>query len=480
VPSNPWIYAVNAQVLLRRLSSRSGQITLAGVPDDYWGRLGDRFNLVWLLGVWERSPAAREEALTDPGLRRAYSAALADRSAADVGASPYAVRRYRLEPTLGRTNELALVHERLRRNGLGLLLDFVSNHVARDHPWTTRQPEYFVRPTATARARHPEWFFEARPGLFLAHGRDPYFAPWTDTAQFDFNSPELRRALIGELLTIARVSDGVRCDMAMLALSDIHADIWRETGERKRLASEFWTEAIATVRRQNPGFLFIAEAYWGLGPKLIELGFDYVYDKELYDALRAGAPAVQRHLASDALGAGALRFIENHDEDRAANVFALPQALAATAIIATLPGALLINDGQPEGRRKRVPVQLLREPEEPADLETAAAYGELFDALKRAPIGSGVWTPLRVEARGRPQNPEPFAWRWDGPPAPGMVLVNYSPETVAAVIHGGQAHEPTVPVGGGLRHETGAVAQEEPKIEASLRPWEVRVVSMGA
>lgn len=476
--SNHWIYAVNAHLLLSRLPGGSRQVTLAGVPDEYWGALSGRFDLVWLLGVWERSPAARQQALTNPQLRREYAAALSDQSARDVGASPYAVRRYRLEAALGRADELTLVHERLRRNGLGLILDFVSNHVARDHPWTMRQPEYFIRPSAAALARNPDWFFEARPGVFLAHGRDPNFPPWTDTAQFDFSSPELRRALIGELLAIAQVSDGVRCDMAMLALNDVHATTWTEAGgERRRLASEFWAEAITTVRRLHPDFLFIAEAYWGMGPRLLQLGFDYVYDKELYDSLREGAAAVRGHLASDNLGPGALRFIENHDENRSAAVFPLPQALAATAMIATLPGALLINDGQLEGRRKRVPVQLLREPEEPIDDATARGYDALLSVLRTPPIGFGVWTRLRFEP---PPSAETglFAWRWDGEPTPCVVLVNYSSKGVAAVIDAAHGRDGFVQIHEEVTPQTATVAQRARTLTATLGPWEVRVLSI--
>ena len=134
--------------------------------------------------------------------------------------------------------------------------------------------------------------------------------------------PGLRRASIRTVLAIAGQCDGIRCDMAMLLLNKIFEGTWgRRAGQRPE--AEYWTEIIPTVRESHPDFLFIAEAYWDREWELQQLGFDYCYDKRLYDRLELGDPqSVRLHLGADpAYQAKLVRFIENHDEPRAAAIF---------------------------------------------------------------------------------------------------------------------------------------------------------------
>ena len=143
---------------------------------------------------------------------------------------------------------------------------------------------------------------------------------------------------------------------------------------------------IGRVKAAHPDFTFIAEAYWDMEWTLQQQGFDYCYDKRLYDRLlHEGAESVRGHLTAgldyqDKL----VRFIENHDEPRAAATFG-PRARAAAVVAATLPGARLYHDGQLEGRRTHIPVFLARGPEEAPDEDLRAFYAEL----------------LSLEARGR-------------------------------------------------------------------------------
>src|SRR5262249_36697057 len=150
----------------------------------------------------------------------------------------------------------------------------------------------------------------------------------------------------------AEQCDGVRCDMAMLLLSDIFQRTW---GERAGAypAQEYWSEIIQAVRHSHPDFLFMAEAYWDLEWTLQQLGFDYCYDKRLYDRLEhEDANSVRGHLmASLDYQQKLVRFIENHDEPRALAAFPLAKARAAAVTTSTLPGAKLFHEGQFEGRR---------------------------------------------------------------------------------------------------------------------------------
>src|SRR5262249_50267931 len=153
------------------------------------------------------------------GIAREARRALGDLAASDIVASPYAIARYEVSPLLGGAQDLLELRARLRRRGIGLLLDLVPNHSAQDHPFVAEHPEYYVR-APPGRGADPETF-PAPGGARLFCGRDPYFAPWTDTAQLDYRSVRTRRAMLGQLLAVAELCDGVRCDMAMLVLSDV-------------------------------------------------------------------------------------------------------------------------------------------------------------------------------------------------------------------------------------------------------------------
>ena len=135
--------------------------------------------------------------------------------------------------------------------------------------------------------------------------------------------------------------------MAMLMMNDVFTRTW---GDRVGPApdTDYWPTVIPAVRAHHPGFLFLAEAYWDLEWALQQQGFDYCYDKRLYDRLAARtADAVRGHLLAD-LGyqEHLVRFVENHDEPRAAAAFGARQAPAAAVATLTQTGARLIHDGQ--------------------------------------------------------------------------------------------------------------------------------------
>ena len=197
------------------------------------------------------------------------------------------------------------------------MLDFVPNHMALDHPWVESHPEYFVAGTDVDRAREPQNYVRVtrkKGNLILAYGRDPYFSGWPDTLQLDYSNPDTQEAMTRELLKIAGRCDGVRCDMAMLILPEVFERTWG------RRSQPFWPQATARVREKVPGFLFMAEVYWDLEWTLQQQGFDYTYDKRLYDRLREGhARPVREHLhAALDYQVKLARFLENHDEPRAA------------------------------------------------------------------------------------------------------------------------------------------------------------------
>ncbi len=440
---HPILYEVNARVLVNELSRREGKrVTLGEIPDsmlDTWEGFG--FTAIWLMGVWTTGTLGQEIARAHEGLQGEYRRALPDFVKEDVLCSPYAVTAYAVSPALGGNKGLKILRERLAARGISLVLDFIANHTAQDHEWVASHPDYYVCGEAGDESKHPDIYFSTSSLLgqkTLAFGRDPTYPGWTDTAQLNHADPGMRRALIEELTRIAGMCDGVRCDMAMLVLKSVFVRTW---GDRSTAASggppvdEFWKDAIAAVRKESPGFVFIAEAYWDLEWELQHLGFDYTYDKRLYDRLlREGASAVRDHLKAEMeYQLRSVRFIENHDEDRAAH--ALPSEswqYAAAVVAATVPGMFLIHEGQMEGSTVRLPVQLGRRSEEVRSERTRTFYQSLLSVLRHEVFREGSWRLLSSRPGWQEnltwQNFLLFWWQTEGGAA-RMVVVNYAPHS---------------------------------------------------
>jgi len=382
-PAAPVLYEIDTWPWLVELRRRCGaEVTLADLPAAVWDEVADTgADAVWLMGVWERSPFGLSVAAADAGLQRAFREALPDLTPRDVVGSPYCVRRYVVDPHLGGPAALAAARAELARRGLRLILDYVPNHVAPDHPAVAANPDWFVAGTVRDLAEAPDAWFDIGVRV-LAHGRDPYFPPWPDVAQLNAFCPALRQATADVLGDILDQCDGVRCDMAMLLTNDVFAKTWGEYAGSAP-AEEFWPVVIGRLRRRHPDAVLIAEAYWDMEWTLQQQGFDFCYDKRLYDRLaHEDAGAVRMHL-----GAGQdyqrrlIRFIENHDEPRAAAAMPGGRDRAAAIAVATLPGATLWHDGQFEGRRVRLPVFLGRRPDEPADEDLNTTVGQALEII---------------------------------------------------------------------------------------------------
>lgn len=143
----------------------------------------------------------------------------------------------------------------------------------------------------------------------------------------------------------------------------------------------------------------IAEVYWDLEYEIEQQGFDYAYDKRLYDRLKTDDPEdVRRHLLADIEYQRRLvRFIENHDEDRCAAVFGAERSMAAATVALTLPGLRLVHEGQIDGWTMRVPVQLGRRTPEPGHPGLRAFYERLLAVLRSPVFHQGSWRLLRTQ-----------------------------------------------------------------------------------
>jgi hypothetical protein len=398
---HPLLLQVNTRILLKEHGRALGRLaTLDDLPDARLDEVAEQgFTWIWLLGVWTTGRAARAVSRSRAHWRAEFARELPDVRDSDITGSPFAIHAYDVAAELGGDAALARLRERLGRRGLSLMLDFVPNHVSPDHPWVRAHPEWFIEGTEEDLSREPTAWGrpEAAQGRILAYGRDPYFPGWPDTLQLNYMEPGLCEAMQGELSRVADRCDGVRCDMAMLVLPEVFRRTWGDRALPRDgsppVHRSFWPDAIARVRARRPEFLFMAEVYWDLEWALQQQGFDFTYDKRLYDGLRSGdAGRIREHLSAQLeFQERCARFLENHDEPRAATIFTPEQERAAAVIAFLCPGLRFFHEGQLEGRKIHASMHLGRRAEEPPDRDLRGFYDRLLAVLGREEVHGGTW-----------------------------------------------------------------------------------------
>jgi glycosidase len=427
--NHPLIFEINTFPWLNTLSEIFGHtINLNNIPLELIDQELAVFDAIWCMGVWERSPKGRNMARNDEGLQKEYQKALRYYSTDDVIGSPYAVYYYHVDSHIGGSEGLASFRKDLASRNISLILDYVPNHVAVDHIWTLEKSDIFVKGTMDDLMQKPFEYFSVGQEVY-ANGRDPNFPPWTDTVQINAFSQSARDKALNTLINIAEQCDGVRCDMAMLMTNKVFKRTWGEkVGDEPE--TEFWEDLIPPIKEKFPNFKFIAEVYWDMEWELIQQGFDYCYDKRLYERLaNENAKSVVEHLQANwDYQKKLLRFIENHDEPRAVTVFGEEASKAAATIALTLPGAKLIYEGQMRGYEIKVPVQLGKNPNEDDNLDLMNFYEKLIKALPGVEFSDGHWslcesTPIGGEERSYKNL---VAYQWWNNTKRRVIIVNYS------------------------------------------------------
>jgi len=426
----PSLYQVNTRVWLTELAQGLGRkATLDDVPDaalDQFAEMG--FDWIWFLSVWNTGRQAQKISRENQEWQREFRATLPDLQEEDIRGSGFAITGYSVHPDLGGNEALQRLRKRMQKRGLKLMLDFVPNHMAPDHPWVEKYPEYFVQGTLSDLERSPQNYRVIKVGsdeMVFAFGRDPYFPGWPDTLQLDYSNPSTQEAMIQELLRIADQCDGLRCDMAMLVLPEVFEKTWG------RKTPAFWLNATNRVREKVPEFTFMAEVYWDLEWTLQQQGFDYTYDKRLYDRLREGhARPIREHFyAAPDYQVRLARFLENHDEPRAAATFNNEVHKAAAVITFLSQGLRFFHQGQFEGRKKRISPHLVRAPKEQTDQELKIFYDKLLTAIKAPIFREGKWYLLEPRSAWDGNNSwdDFIAFAWEGENgAMSLVVVNYA------------------------------------------------------
>jgi hypothetical protein len=435
----PSLYQINTRVLLTQLSRKLGRAAnLDDIPDSELDSIAKKkFDWIWFLSVWQTGLAGQRVSRTNLEWRKEFEETLPDLCEDDIAGSGFAITGYTVHKDLGGNEALKRLRARVHERGLKLMLDFVPNHTGIDHPWVEDHPEYYIPGTDALLAQAPKNYTRSnrlQDPFILAYGRDPYFPGWPDTFQLNYGNPATQQAMINELLSIAALCDGVRCDMAMLVLPDVFERTWGIS------AQPFWPKATSTVREKFPGFTFMAEVYWDLEWTLQQQGFDYTYNKRLYDRLHERkAASVRDHLRAEINYQNKMAaFLENHDEQRAAVTFAEGVHQAAAIITFLSPGLRFFHQGQFEGRKKRISPHLVRGPEELTNQNVETFYDRLLTVLQLPIVRNGQWQLLECtpawEGNWTSECYVAFAWQGDDD-ARLLVIVNFAENQSQCYLH---------------------------------------------
>lgn len=436
-PQYPCIYEINTLVWLYELSQIQGRVvTLMDVPSEQWDAIAAlKIDAVWFMGVWERSPAGIRLSMEDANRLDSFKQALPDFTTEDNVGSAYCVRRYVVDERLGGPAGLMEAKRQLWQRGIRLILDYVPNHVAPDHPWVLDHLEYFIHGTEEELLKTPANFITVNNHILACGNKE-----WPDVIQLNAFNQQMRKATANTIKEIASQCDGIRCDMAMLMMNSVFEGKWEHLAGTKP-SQEYWPDIISQVKTNYPDTLFIAEVYGEHKWELQQQGFDYCYDKDrLYQRLKEGnVDGVRLHLkyASLSYQSKLIRFIENHDESRAVKVFSPPERERGAAIVAmSLPGAKLIHEGQLEGRQVKIPVFLRRRPPEPVDSNLRAFYVKLLQEIHNGIFHDGEW--MLCEQSGWPDNTSYhnlLSWCWHNERERRLIAVNMSSNSSQGRVH---------------------------------------------
>jgi len=434
-PSGQSVYEISARPWLYALSQKYGRniSRLSDVPTEELKNISAQgFDYLWLMGVWHLGPYGLNYDRTNAGLLQHYKEVLPDYTSADIIGSPYAVTNYTLNPELGSIDDLVAFRKKLQSLGLKLMLDFVPNHTAVDCPWTSNNPNYYVR---APNGSTPD------PNTYLpngiAYGSAYPGGAWMDTAQLNYWNPDTQAARLQELLTVASYSDAVRCDMAYLLLNDLIEQNWGsqlEAWDWTRPSSEWWTAAITTVKSKYPNYIFLGEVYSPYQSNLQSLGFDYTYDKQLLDKLGGGDIGdISSWITSNSLyfTTHSAHYLSNHDEERAAQYFGSWYRADAAALIAfTLPGLRFYWMWQFEGYTSQLDIHLRREESQASVADVQKFYATLLPILNADVFKKGNWSWLSVEN----DNGQLIAYSWEYQDDKRLCVLNFNGNNAGGVI----------------------------------------------
>jgi glycosidase len=435
-PDSDWmplvvLLAKNVTVWLDQLSKTYGRdiTTLDRIPDAELDAISSRgFTGLWLIGLWERSPASRKikNMCGNP----------------EAMASAYAVAEYRIAGDLGGEEALENLKKRAAGRNIRLASDMVPNHMGLDSPWVINHPEHFIHldhppfPGYTYTgadlsndervAIHIEDHYydrtdaavvfkwaDRRSGRtrFIYHGNDGTSMPWNDTAQLNHLLPEVRERLIQTILSVARRFSIIRFDAAMTLTKKHFQRLWypepghggdipsrsahglEHSNFQKMMPEEFWRQVVDRAAAEAPDTLLLAEAFWLMEPFFVRnLGMHRVYNSAFMNFLRDEQNQEFRESIKNVLSFNPeilkrfVNFMNNPDEETAVSQFGRDDKyFGICTLMVTLPGLPMFGHGQVEGFEEKYGMEYRRayRGESPDAALVARHEREIFPLMRR-------------------------------------------------------------------------------------------------
>ena len=422
---NPVLLQVSARPWLLSLSKTLGIniTTFTDIPNSVYTSLQSmNIDYLWVMGVWKIGEYGLNHDRTKESLIEEYKHYLPDYTTEDAIGCPYAITEYTCNPQLcpNGDNDLLEFKSKLNSYNIKLMLDFVPNHSAYDSPWMSINKDYYIR-------ERPD--VEHNSTFFFENGVAFGGKMWTDVAQLNYFNPETRQLMQEQMLKIASLSDGMRCDVAFMVSNSFFELSWKNELQYYNYttpSTDFWEVSIAEVKRQYPNTIFLAEVYGSYVVDMITQGFDYVYDRDLLTHLTNGnVDEVRAYLYSTAEYEQYMaRFLENHDENRAASFFKNRTTItnAAALIAYTVPGMRFLFQDFQFGYKFKLEVHLRRSYDEPKDQEAVEFYEKYLSIFTSDVFKYGEFEMVEVKGDDAYMF---VAWKWKYGKEKRVVIVNF-------------------------------------------------------
>jgi len=428
--SNVVILAKSIYVWLDQLSKKYQRHihTLGDIPDeelDLLARWG--FSGLWLIGVWERSPASQKikQIMGNP----------------EALSSAYSLFDYVIADDLGGEEAYQNLRERTWRKGIRLASDMVPNHMGIYSKWVIEHPEWFIQldypPYPSYQFNGADLSWDDRVALqiedgywshrdaavvfkrtdkwtgnvcYIYHGNDGTSMPWNDTAQLNYLIPEVREAVIQTILHVARKFPIIRFDAAMTLAKRHYHRLWfpphgeggaipsrAEHGLSKQdfdaaMPNEFWREVVDRVAAELPDTLLLAEAFWLMEGYFVRtLGMHRVYNSAFMNMLKMEENGKYRQTVKNVLEFSPeilkrfVNFMNNPDEATAEAQFGKgDKYIGICLMMVTMPGLPMFGHGQIEGFKEKYGMEYRRAYwDEPIDRELVSRHEmEIFPLMK--------------------------------------------------------------------------------------------------
>lgn len=406
------------------------------IPDDELDRIADwGFTGLWLIGLWQRSSASRviKQRCGNP----------------DAAASAYSLYAYEIADELGGQSAYENLRDRARRRGIRIGVDMVPNHTGIYSRWIIEHPDWYIQldhpPFPAYRFNGPDLSEDDRIGLqiedgywdrrdaavvfkrwdkrtgevrYIYHGNDGTCMPWNDTAQLNFLIPQVREAVIQEILRVARMSPIIRFDAAMTLTKRHYHRLWfpepgaggdipsragrgmtREEFD-KAFPVEFWREVVDRVAQEAPDTLLLAEAFWLMEGFFVRtLGMHRVYNSAFMNMLKREDNANYRNVLKNILEFDPeilrrlVNFMNNPDEETAVAQFGKDDKyFGVCTMMVTMPGLPMFGHGQLEGFTEKYGMEYRRSYwNEQVDWHLFDRHvREIFPLLKKRYLFSGT------------------------------------------------------------------------------------------